>query len=754
MKISTTLSNKLKETNIEPRLVFEIDGINNLYTTGGVKVIPRYGDEDLYYGNNDGLVYGGYRLLNNQKPIITLDGTTTKIIQNLSPDKARGTGITTMSVVLVDINGEATKIASGGYNEILFRRCKVWVGFGDNISFPQDYILIMRGIIDSFQALQGKVKFNLSSPDQKRRSLVFPKGDTTLDGAIDASQTNIDLASVTNFFVVPDHPGYSPKDTSVKSYVKIEDEIIEYSDISGNTLVGCARGQLNTVAASHADDTQAETFFKLEGNSMDLALKLMLSDVDQTSYLDNFPAMAVNTFYSEYVANSIFFNGIDLTRQDNVRTGDYVKTSGFTNGANNLSSWTEITNVVTIDTGTYIVLDATLADEAMTSGVVEFLSQYNTLGKAGIGLYPDEVDITKHDFLRRNFLFNFDYRFYIKEDIEELKEFIESELYRPAGCYSLPSDKDGLSRISVGLHAPPLPNESIVVLSRENITKPDVISIDRSVNKNFYNAILVKYNDSPLDDKLTRKVFTIPGTNYLPDYKGNRPLVIESLGMRDDLSGASLSASVSSKLLNRYQAAAEHITKLDILFSAAVQINVGDIIILDPTDLNILNPSGQNRNREKGLWEVVNKELDIKGMARVDLTNTSFNLSVRYGLISATSRVRTVISQSKFVIESPLAYPKYGSDAEYRKWENLAGVAVKIRSSNWSDVFETNITNVSLNTITLADMVPFTIVSGMLMELSNYDFVNITSEQKLIYAHFSDDDNNFPSDSGLAYRLI
>ena len=754
MKISTTLANKLKETNIEPLLVFEIDGIDNIYTTGGVKVIPRYGDEDLYYGNNDGLVYGGYRLLNNQKAIITFDGTTTKIVQNLSPDKARGTGITTMSVALVDINKEATKIASGGYGEILFRRCKVWAGFGDNISFPQDYILIMRGIIDSFQALQGKVKFNLSSPDQKRRSLVFPKGDTLLDGAIDASQTTIDLVSTANFFVVPDHPAYSPRDGSVESYVKIDDEIIAYANVSGNTLTGCLRGQLNTISAAHTDQTQAETFFKLEGNSMDLALKLMLSDEDQTSFLENLPAFGVNTFYSEYVANSIFFNGVDLTRQDNVSIGDYIKTSGFTNGANNLSSWTEITNVVVLDTGTYVVLDATLVDEAMTSGVAEFLSQYNSLGKAGVGLFPDEVDVEKHDFLRRNFLFNFDYRFYIKESIEELKEFIESELYRPAGCYSLPSDKEGLSRISVGLHAPPLPNESIVVLGKDNITKPDVISIDRSVNKNFYNAILIKYNDSPLDDKLTRKVFTIPGTNYLPDYKGNRPLVIESLGLRDDLSGISLSSSVSSKLLNRYQAAAEHITKLDVLFSAAVQINVGDIVILDPTDLNMLNPAGENRSREKGLWEVVNKELDIKGLARLDLTNTSFNLNTRYGLISASSRIRTVISQSKFVIESPLAYPKYGSDAEYRKWEALTGLGVKIRTSNWSDVFETNITNVSLNTITLADTVPFSLSSGMLMELSNYDFSNITTEQKLVYAHLSDADNDFPSDNGLAYRLI
>jgi len=742
----------LKETNIEPILVFQIDGIDTLYGSKTIKKVARYGDENLFY-DNPVFVYGGLVALSNQEPLITLDGTTTSIKQNLAPDKARGTGITSMSIVLVDIDGKATKLASGQFGEILFRRCKVWAGFGENSSFTEDFILLFRGVIESIQIEQGKVKFNLSSPDQKRRVLLLPKGDTKLNGAINNSQTTITLESVENFFVVPDHPAYSPKDDDVLSYVKIEDEIIRYTGISGNTLTGCTRGEFFTTAVGHADQAQAETFFKVEGNAMELALKVMLSDEDQTPYISSLEASAVNQLPSGNFPNSIYFGGINFEREFNVRIGDFVQTSGFTQVGNNFSSWAEIVDVVILDTGSYVVVDQTLTDEPTATGTVDFLSRFNSLGKFGMGLNTDEVDIARHDFLRRNFLFNFDYRFFVKDEIEDGKEWVEAELYRPASCYSLPADRGGLSRLSVGLHIAPLPNENIVTISQANVTKPDRIGVKRSVNKNYYNSILTRFEDTPDEERFFRKVFTVSGTPFLPEVKGNKTLVIDSKGLKDDLSASTLASAANSRLLSRYESAAEYIDGLEILFSSAVTINVGDIIIFDPTGLNVVNQLEQNRARPPGLWEVVNKDLNLKGQAKIDLVNTAFNIDARYGLWSAASRLRTIISQTRFVIEGLSAFPKFGNAAEYRKWENIENLGVKIRSSDWSNVFQTVLIDVSFNTLTVRDAAPFPLTAGMVLELSNYDFAETTEQQKLVYVHWTDDDNDF-ADGGKPYVWI
>ena len=64
---------------------------------------------------------------------------------------------------------------------------------------------------------------------------------TTLDEALDTSETSIDLTSATGF--------------PTAGAIKIETEIITYTNISSNTLTGCTRGTNSTSAATHADGT-------------------------------------------------------------------------------------------------------------------------------------------------------------------------------------------------------------------------------------------------------------------------------------------------------------------------------------------------------------------------------------------------------------------------------------------------------------------------------------------------------------------
>jgi hypothetical protein len=60
---------------------------------------------------------------------------------------------------------------------------------------------------------------------------------STLNGAIDADDTTITLTSTVGL--------------AVSGFIKIDNETIAYSNVSGNQLLNCARGQANTVAASH-----------------------------------------------------------------------------------------------------------------------------------------------------------------------------------------------------------------------------------------------------------------------------------------------------------------------------------------------------------------------------------------------------------------------------------------------------------------------------------------------------------------------
>lgn len=744
MELSNNLLVNLGQKNIKPIYVLQIEDVPYLIGSDTIKKYLRYGD-DLYEYGDEGLYYGGLVPYPDQKTLISLDGTTTSIKQNLEPDKARGSGVSQLTIRLIDKNLDATKLLSGLYGEILFKKVKVWVGFGETSAWNEDFILIFRGIIESVDAGQGHVNLNLNSPDQKKRQLLLPKADTELDGAINNSQVAITLASVENLFVVPDHPAYAPKDDSIKTYVRIEDEIIEYTSISGLVLNGCVRGSLGTTAVAHDDESAVESFYVLEGNAMDLALKLMLSDADQTPYLSSFEATSVGITDSEAIDDIIWFAGKNITRDYNITIGDFITTSGFTEAGNNFATYKEILDVVVTDTGSYIMVDETLTLEVGATGSVTFLSQYNTLG-FGLKMDTDEVDIDKHEELRRSFLSIHNYRFYLRQEIEEGKEFIEKEIYLPASCYSLPGDREGLSRVGVGIHKAPIPGRGIVTLSEDNITNPKDLKVKRSINKNHYNAIVFRYEDTPLDEKLLRTNVATAGTITVPT--GNKALVIDSLGLKDFLLAKNISTAAGDRLLERYRNAAEFLDDVKIQFKDAVKINIGDVVILDPTDLNLINTLELSRDKPAGLWEVINKDTDTKtGAVKLSLVDTSFNIEARFGLISPASKLTEVITQTRFKISYIYGPSRFG-ESEYKKWTNLRNCFVKIRRPDYSFEHTTRLTKVSPSGMEIETLPSFTIQTDDIMEFSNYS--DSRDEEKLIFVFLTDGTNDFP-DGGKPY---
>jgi hypothetical protein len=84
---------------------------------------------------------------------------------------------------------------------------------------------------------------------------------TTLNGAITSSSASLVLLSGTNF---DDTTGRYRYNSSSEWYIKINDEIIKYTTISGTNVSNVTRAQGSTNAVSHADGSTVE-FYSLHG---------------------------------------------------------------------------------------------------------------------------------------------------------------------------------------------------------------------------------------------------------------------------------------------------------------------------------------------------------------------------------------------------------------------------------------------------------------------------------------------------------
>ena len=80
---------------------------------------------------------------------------------------------------------------------------------------------------------------------------------TTLNGAINATATSITLTSGTNF---DDTSGKYSRDASNVYLIKIDDEIISYTTISGTGITSATRGANSTTATTHANGATVELY--------------------------------------------------------------------------------------------------------------------------------------------------------------------------------------------------------------------------------------------------------------------------------------------------------------------------------------------------------------------------------------------------------------------------------------------------------------------------------------------------------------
>ncbi len=728
---------KSEEASKEPQLVIEIEGVDTVYGSTEILESIKIGDPGLLIGG--GWTIGGLKAIDNQRPLIGLGsdaGTTTKITQSLDPEKGRGSSVPSLTIGLIDKDQEITDLIAPGnvVEDLMGRRARVYLGFNDT-TYKRDFIPVFKGIIEDITSNAGVVKITIGSPEQKKRSEVLQKMQCKIDGgALNNSDTTITVDSTANFLVPGTKPNGDPE-TALSTYIRIDDEIIEYTGKTSTQFTGCTRASLGTLAHAHDNDATVDSFYRLTDNGIDLALKLMLSGWDgyfleEEDTITSFVYIDPTTS----VADAIYFANIDVTEKYGLTVGDWVTTQTSVETANNIMMM-QITEIVITEAGSYIVIDgAGFVEEIDTLGTISFRSQYDSLGDgAGLKMIPDEVDVEQHVDLKNTFFSNYDLDVYLDDTITG-KDFIETEIYVPGAMFSVPRK----ARVSVNNHSGPVPSIGTVTLDDTNVTNPGKIGIRRALGKNFFNSIVVKYDQEPVDLKFLSSIVTVAADSLARIPVGNRTLKIEAKGLRTSLNAGDFIANASERRLKRYKYAAEFIENMEVTFGVGYSMEVGDMIILDGRNLKISDSTKGTRDFDPRFMEIVNKSIDIKtGKVTVSIIDTAFNLQNRYGLVSPSSLVKTGISTTEIILTPWSFYSPFGTD-EGAKWRRFKDAAIICRSADSSVKGSSVIRKVVGNTLILDPTQPlaFTPSPDMIVELDTYN--NQTMQTKLLYACMRD----------------
>lgn len=682
-------------SNVQNQIIVEIDGIPNIYGAIKQNELIRVGDPNLFIG--DDWVIGGSREIENSKPYISLRGTTNSINTQMRQDEGAESSITKFNVEIVDYNNEVSSEMASGVNvpDILGRECNVYVSF-DGLNFPEDATKIFNGIIDDFETTPTTVKLSIAHPERlKRRELFLP---TTGSLQIPVNDTAMVLAVGVDFT----NKLKISNDDFIKTYVRIDDEIIEFQGFGSGTLTVSERGALGTVATSHDANADVTTVYRLQGSPITLALALMLSGGDEY-YSVKTPLRAED--------NRLYFREFDLFETDGVTENDVVTITNSISG--NDRAFEIITEVNKINGESFIELENTINNEIGNSSLtVSFKSKYNLMSE-GCAMKPSQVDVLQHELINSLVQSLPDYDFYLKEEINA-KDFLSREVYYPVGAYSL----NRKARASVGYTLPPIALFEVFDLDADSVLKPETVRVKRSTNKDFYNTVHYKFNEDVLEDKFLagRVTVDVDSTNRIQ--VGDKQLLIESKGLRN-LSGINTFLDAQAeRFLDRYKFSAERIS-FDVSYQFGFNIEIGDRIRVVGSDLDLFLYDQGTRSPKPKIFEVVNKSMSIlDGKVKLEVLDTIFGVRGRFGTMAPSSLIGASPSQTNLPIIK--SFGTSVSQIEGDKWRDFIGENVIVRSSDYSVSEVVEITTVEDGYIAVTPLT-ITPLENYIIDLAPYD---------------------------------
>jgi hypothetical protein len=675
LELSVEAEAFLQQTNIQGNIILEIDGFPNLYGSVKVTRLVRIGDFVI----GDGTKIGGSITDETSKDYISLTGTTNNITQKLDQDKGGSSSITSFKIRLIDSAGELTRDFSPGIvvDDILGREAVVyWQAVGSK--HPQDSARLFVGVCSSASFGAGHIDLTIQHPETLKRQQLLPKVTGELTAALSDVATAA-LATNSTSVVAPLE--------NLETYIRINDEVIKIVGITSSGFLNMERAQFGTIAASHEEGDEYETLYRLQGDPIELSLRLMLSGGTNDWFTEETATRFEQIDAATDVRGAIFFNETNVQDRLGLVVGDQVAVISGADAAN-LVSFREIVSFGTNASGSYVVIDYDFTPEIDLTAVVRFKSKYDKLN-FGAGLKPYQVDVEQFESLDETFnaqFFTYDY--YVKDTLD-LKPFIDESLFYPSSLFSLPR----AGRISLGISAPPILGPNAKTLDASNITNATRTAMTRSINNAFFNSVAYKFNEDILEDKLLGAEITTSEDSFNRVRVGIRTLEIEAGGIRDTPANRTKIQAISNRFLDRYQFGAETI-QVETDFKTAFGVEPGDTVILDGASISLADITQGNRNFLTRIMEVTNKSINLKtGKASLELADTNLSTRARYGVFAPSSIIGAGSTTSEIVITR--SFGTSALELEKDKWTSYIAQRVRVRNDEYTFDETVTLTGVS-----------------------------------------------------------
>ena len=639
-------------------IIVEIENWPTIYGAMKVLEIARF-DKGLYF--DDGWTFDGMVEILNSNDLISLDQTTKTFQSQIFPDKEAHQSVQKVSVEFLDQDAEISRMISPkiGLDEVLGNRAKFYVNYG-NGAHPEDSILVHAGCIDGVKSRAGSIMISISSNEAQKRQKFFIKRTTKPTVAIGISDTTI---------TVEDTDGFLLEGDALKTYFRIDDEIIRYTGKTSTTFTGCLRAQLGTQALAHNTDAEINSFYRLEGTPIDLALKLMLSPSSESLEIET--KSFVETITGTFISGAIKFDNYNIQETQGLVIGDKVTITG---SASNDGTYT-IEDFGTDANGSYIIVDAPLVIENNSTGLAVFKSKYDVLNE-GLGMKCDEVDVNEHEKIVSLFGSSFPSMDHYVKDTIEGRDFLHGLIYFPMALYPIVRK----ARSSVAAIFPPFSSSDLIELNEDTVVETGKIQSEREVGKNFYDSVLYKFDDYSLEDKYRFGLLITAGDTRVSRL-GNKPYIVEIGGVRDTLSNRALLETIGTRILQRYKNAAELFPKVKVKYSVGVKAEVGDKALFGSTSMKLTDITSGDRKFTPRLVEIMNKEMSVQtGEVTLDLLATGANTHGRYASIAPQS----YLGSGSTTTSLELKKSQWTTGQEFKQWTKYVGEIVLIHNPDFS----------------------------------------------------------------------
>lgn len=716
----------LQQNNITGNIILELDGFPSLYGSVRVTKIARIGEFVI----GDGTLIGGSVEDETSKDYISLTGTTNNISQKLNQDRGGSSSVTSFRIRMIDKADELTNQFAPNVvvDDILGREATVyWQTVGSK--HPEDSARLFIGIISQASFGAGYVDLQIQHPEALKRQILLPKITSELSTPINDLVTTIDLSNPLDLV--------DPLD-NLKTYIRIDDEILEVRAITngGLTIIIENRGVFGTIATSHDAEAEVESLYRLQGDPIELALRMMLSNPDNREFATKTASRIVQVDAVTNVPNSVFFDGINVQDELGLVVGDLMSITAGAD-ASNLTGYVQIVSFGTNSSGSWVVLEdlVSLIPEIDITATCLFASKYNTLSfGAGKTIKPYHVDVAQFESLDESFSAQFfTYDFFIKDDLK-LADFMAEQLFYPSGLFSLPRQ----GRISLGLSAPPILGLKSKTINSDNVTNATGLQITRSINQSFYNAIAYKYNDDAVEDKFLSAIIFQSSDSTNRINIGNRVLEIECGGIRETGENRNKIESISRRFLDRYQFGAETI-KVNVNFKTGFSIEPGDTCIFEGDTLRVSDITQGSRDFIPRVFECVDRQINLKtGACSLVLQDTNLSTLAKYATFSPSSLVGSGSTTSEIVIKR--SFGTQDTELERDKWTDYLLQDIIIRSSDHSTVYTTTLVGLSPSNPDVLQVNPpvsLAPLEDFVIEPPNYDESSAQSQRLYKALHCS-----------------